>query len=178
MVSPGSNTPLIAPDGVHLDLLGSSVSISRDDAIVGTGARGFGPPIGYAYVFSGFSTMVPQIASISESKRLHRSSAENSGFRSESALAELALFQNHPNPFNPSTTIRYALSADDRVSVRVYDMLGQEVATLFDGFQNAGEQSAIWNGTNKAGATVASGLYICRVQTGHIVLTEKMLFAK
>jgi hypothetical protein len=85
---------------------------------------------------------------------------------------------NYPNPFNPSTTIRYALAADTYVSVKVYNMLGQEVATLVDGFQKAGEQSVIWNGTNNAGSTVASGLYIYKLQAGSVVLSEKMLFAK
>lgn len=92
--------------------------------------------------------------------------------------AATMLLGNYPNPFNPSTTIRYALSASTRVSVRVYNMLGQEIATLFDGVQNAGEQSVVWNGTNKAGQSVASGLYVYRVQAGDLFLTGKMLFAK
>jgi hypothetical protein len=92
--------------------------------------------------------------------------------------SETKLLGNYPNPFNPSTTIRYALSTDSRVSVKVYNTLGQEIASLFDGFQKAGEQSITWNGTNRAGATVASGLYVYRVQADNIVLTEKMLFAK
>ena len=94
------------------------------------------------------------------------------------APAATKLLGNYPNPFNPSTTIRYVLGADARVLVKVYNMLGQEVATLFDGFQRAGEQSAIWNGTNKAGPTVVSGLYIYRIQTDNVLLTEKMLFLK
>ena len=107
-----------------------------------------------------------------------RWAAEASGIETQLPPTTTKLLGNYPNPFNPSTTIRYALSEDARVSVKVYNMLGQEVATLFDGFLKAGEQSATWNGTNKAGATVASGLYIYRVQAGNVVLTEKMLFAK
>ena len=92
--------------------------------------------------------------------------------------AATRLLGNYPNPFNPSTTIRYALSEDARISVRVYNMLGQEVVTLFDGFQKAGDQSATWNGTNKEGETVASGLYIYRIQADNMVLTDKVLFLK
>ncbi len=92
--------------------------------------------------------------------------------------AETALLGNYPNPFNPSTTIRYVLSADGPVSVRVYNMLGQEVATLVDGFQKAGEQSVTWHGTNNFGQSVASGLYIYRLQAGNLTLSQKMLFAK
>ena len=69
--------------------------------------------------------------------------------------AETRIIGNHPNPFNPSTTIRYTISIDSPVSVRVYNMLGQEVATLLDEFQKAGEHSVVWDGTNSLGSTVA-----------------------
>jgi len=91
---------------------------------------------------------------------------------------ETKIIGNYPNPFNPSTTIRYALSVDSPVSVRVYNMLGQEVATLVDGFQKAGEQSVVWHGVNNFGQSVASGLYIYRLQAGNTVMTQKMLFTK
>jgi len=91
---------------------------------------------------------------------------------------ETRIIGNYPNPFNPSTTIRYALSVDSPVSVRVYNMLGQEVATLVDGFQKAGEQSVVWHGVNNFGQSVASGLYVYRVQVGNTVMTQKMLFTK
>jgi len=92
--------------------------------------------------------------------------------------AETRIIGNYPNPFNPSTTIRYTLSNDGPVSIRVYNMLGQEVAALVDGFQKAGEQSVKWNGTNNFGQAVASGLYIYRLQTGSTVMSQKMLFTK
>jgi len=92
--------------------------------------------------------------------------------------AETTLVGNYPNPFNPSTTIRYTLSNEGSVSVRVYNMLGQEVATLVDGVQKAGEQSVTWHGTNNFGQSVASGLYIYRLQAGNLTLSQKMLFAK
>ena len=96
----------------------------------------------------------------------------------EAVPAETKIIGNYPNPFNPSTTIRYALGVDSPVSVRVYNMLGQEVATLVDGFQKAGEQSVVWHGVNNFGQSVASGLYIYRLQAGNTVMTQKMLFTK
>jgi hypothetical protein len=94
------------------------------------------------------------------------------------SLLEPRLGGNYPNPFNPSTTIRYTLNNDGPVSVRVYNMLGEEVATLVDGFQKAGEQSVTWDGTNNFGQVVASGLYIYRLQAGSTIVGQKMLFAK
>jgi len=91
---------------------------------------------------------------------------------------ETTLLGNYPNPFNPSTTIRYMLSNDGSVSIRVYNMLGQEVATLIDGFQKAGERSVVWHGVNSFGQSVASGLYVYRLQAGSTVMSQKMLFAK
>ncbi|MDH4071178.1 MAG: T9SS type A sorting domain-containing protein, partial [Ignavibacteria bacterium] len=105
------------------------------------------------------------------------------GFESELVSAdhgpvETMILGNYPNPFNPSTTIRYQIGVDAPVSVKIFNMLGQEVATLVDGFQKAGVQSATWHGVNDFGQAVSSGLYIYRIQVGSQVMTEKMLFMK
>ena len=89
-----------------------------------------------------------------------------------------SLSQNYPNPFNPSTTIRYALSEDTRATLKVYNMLGQLIATLVDEFQSAGYREANWNGTNGSGASVASGIYVYRLTTSKFVYTKRMLFLR
>lgn len=68
------------------------------------------------------------------------------------------LFQNYPNPFNPATIISYQLTADSRVSLKIYNMIGQEVATLADGDKTVGYHQEIWNASE-----VASGAYIYRL---------------
>jgi hypothetical protein len=91
---------------------------------------------------------------------------------------EAGLLGNYPNPFNPTTAISYQLSTDSWVVLKIYNTLGEEVASLVDEFQNAGYRSATWNGRNDAGSSVASGIYIYRLTTGNVVTSEKMMFMK
>ena len=85
------------------------------------------------------------------------------------------LSQNFPNPFNPATTIRYGLPKAERVTLRVYSLLGEEVATLInDELKDAGYHAAIWDGRNRDGRQVASGVYVYRLRTGSFVMTKKM----
>ena len=76
---------------------------------------------------------------------------------------EFALGQNYPNPFNPTTTVRYTLPTASAVTLTVYNMLGQKVATLADEVQGAGTFEAVWDGRSAAGSAVASGVYMLRI---------------
>lgn len=77
--------------------------------------------------------------------------------------AEFRLYGNYPNPFNPSTTIRFDLPEMAIVSLRVYDIKGRQVARLVDAELDAGYHSIVWDGTDELGVPVASGVYICRL---------------
>jgi len=77
------------------------------------------------------------------------------------------LSQNFPNPFKPVTTIRYGLPKEERVTLKVYNLSGQEVATLVNyELKNAGYHMAIWDGRNGSGKTTASGVYFIRMRAG------------
>jgi hypothetical protein len=98
---------------------------------------------------------------------------------SESAdNGEMLLAQSVPNPFNPSTGIRYSLPADGWVTLKIYNTLGQEVATLVDGYQTAGSQLVTWDGKNSAGNTVSSGIYVYTLRAGDAVKSRRMMFSK
>jgi len=89
------------------------------------------------------------------------------------------LFQNFPNPFNPVTTIRYALPKYDKVSLKIYNLLGQEVASLINNVEkNAGYHTIIWDGNNLQGKSVASGMYIYTLKTDNFSDVKKMIFMK
>jgi len=83
------------------------------------------------------------------------------------------LHPNFPNPFNPSTEIRYDIPSAGPVRVVVYDMLGREVVRLFDGVQFAGQHAARWNASN-----ASSGVYLCRVEWGGLTLVQRMMMVK
>ena len=88
------------------------------------------------------------------------------------------LSQNYPNPFNPTTTIQYQIPRQERVTLEIYDILGQKIATLVDGVLQPGQYSAMWNGGNNAGIHVATGVYFYRLQAGSFTSVKKMLLLK
>ena len=88
------------------------------------------------------------------------------------------LHQNHPNPFNPITTIRYGLPSDALVTLSIYDMLGREIARLVNTNQEAGSKSVQWNATDTMGRPVGAGVYLYKIQAGEFVQTRKMFLLK
>lgn len=88
------------------------------------------------------------------------------------------LHQNYPNPFNPSTTIKYDLKNDGKVSLVIYDIIGREVIKLVDWNEEAGYKSVTWDGRNKTGSQISSGVYFYTLRTGDFVKTVKMVFVK
>ena len=92
--------------------------------------------------------------------------------------ADYALLQNFPNPFNPVTTIRYALPKNDLVNISIFDLAGRRIKTLVSGAQKAGYHSVQWNGQTEAGKPAASGFYLYRLKVGDCILTRKMLLLK
>ncbi len=83
------------------------------------------------------------------------------------------LFQNYPNPFNPSTVIRYQLPVSGHVTLKIFNTLGQEVATLVDGMQDAGFKSIQWNA-----GEMPSGVYMYQIISGEFTQTKKMLLLR
>ncbi len=88
------------------------------------------------------------------------------------------LHQNFPNPFNPSTEIRYELPAEFHVRLYVFNILGQKVKTLVDETQTAGRYSAFWDGTNDRGDAAPSGLYFYKIELGRFSEIKKMLLVR
>ncbi len=124
------------------------------------------------------SSMGPASASIKIVPILERPPAMP-GEEESTLPKEFALDGNYPNPFNPTTTVRYELPKDARVSIRIYDILGREVETLVDEVQGAGFKSVVWSAS-----AVASGVYMVRLEAKPVdlspsyVSTRKMMMLK
>jgi hypothetical protein len=96
----------------------------------------------------------------------------------EGVVRSYALFQNTPNPFNPVTAIGYSLPEASRVRIEVYDVAGRSVATLVDGDIEPGRHSVVWDGTNRRGQQLGSGVYFCRMTAGDFTGSRVMVLLK
>ncbi len=92
--------------------------------------------------------------------------------------AAFELCQNVPNPFNPTTTIPYAVREPGMARLRVFDARGALIETLVDGFKAAGNYTAVWEGKNMDGSPAASGVYFVRLESGGQAATRKMVLLK
>jgi hypothetical protein len=148
---------IIASDGAADDDFGLSVSISGDNAIAGAlGGDDHGFSSGSAYVFSGFS-------GVSAAPPLVEGDFPR----------QYILYQNHPNPFNPTTTIDFSLPTSGNVSLKVFNVLGEEVAPLISGHREVGTHTVQWDATGQP-----SGVYFYRLQTGTFLETRKLVLLR
>ncbi|MCJ7555049.1 MAG: T9SS type A sorting domain-containing protein [Ignavibacteriaceae bacterium] len=91
---------------------------------------------------------------------------------------EFNLEQNYPNPFNPSTVISYHLPISGLVSLKVYDILGNEVATLVNEYKSAGKYEVIFNVETHRDASLPSGIYFYQLKAGSFIQTKKMILLR
>ena len=91
---------------------------------------------------------------------------------------KFSLNQNYPNPFNPKTTIQFSLPKDSNVKLFVYDVNGKIVKEIINHNIEAGNYKVVWDGTNKDGLFVGSGVYFYRIKAGSFIASQKMIFLK
>ena len=96
----------------------------------------------------------------------------------ENVPSEFRLSAPYPNPFNPSTTIRYEIPVNCHVRIIMYDILGREVALLQDETVYAGVHKALWDGSDKHGNLVGSGVYLYKFMAGTYTNQGKVLFLR
>ncbi|MFQ5583347.1 MAG: FlgD immunoglobulin-like domain containing protein, partial [Calditrichia bacterium] len=150
-------------DGHAGDWFGSSVVLGYQHFLVGSPYdNDNGSDSGSAYVFDFTVTVI------------------HDGLNPFAAIpGKFVLYQNYPNPFNPSTTIRYQLPRSSEVALDIYNLLGQKIESLVDGWQAPGEYHVQWDGRSEKGTVVSSGIYIYRLKVnGGIVKSRRMILMK
>ncbi len=91
---------------------------------------------------------------------------------------QFRLYQNYPNPFHPQTMIRFELPYQAEVTLRIFNLLGEEVVTLAREKMQAGTHTLIWNRRNAMGDLVGSGIYLLRLEAGREVAVMKMVVVR
>jgi len=108
-----------------------------------------------------------------DKETLAKASATELTLQKDGVITEYALEQNYPNPFNPSTTIKYQIPENGMVTLKIFNILGEEVATLVNGFKNAGRYEVKFDASN-----LASGVYVYQLTSGSFNASHKMLLLK
>lgn len=99
--------------------------------------------------------------------------------REKNIPSEYVLNSNYPNPFNPTTTIKYVLPQDGYITLKVYDITGKEIAVMVrNKYKNKGPHTVKWNALDKNGNSVPSGIYFYKLQSGNTVKTKKMILMR
>ncbi|MBI5463341.1 MAG: T9SS type A sorting domain-containing protein [Ignavibacteriales bacterium] len=142
----------------------STVSIVGGTLILKLSLPGYGSAI-FILADSAQHLVLPSLTNVAE--------------RQQSSMpTQFGLTANYPNPFNPATTIEFSMARTAHVTIKIFSLLGQEIATLVDGNRGAGEYRAVWNGRNQYGAPASSGMYLVRMTTESFVQTRKILLLK
>ena len=101
-----------------------------------------------------------------------------SHYENDNFLEKFVLYPNYPNPFNPTTTIRYNIPKSSFVNITIYDIMGRNTKTLVNQRQNVGSNSVIWDSTNDYNKPVTAGMYLYQIKAGSYINTNKMVLLK
>jgi len=116
--------------------------------------------------------------SLSDTLEINLTVSDGVGIDDDVLPNDFALYQNYPNPFNPSTEIRFSIPNSEKVSLIVYDLLGNSVKEILNDVMLPGKYHYKWSGDNEQGSTVSAGMYFYRIQAGSFVQTKKMILLK
>lgn len=156
-------------EGLRIEILENEMTIEATEA----------PPVSEVYI----TVSDESGAKDSDTLKVHVGTATGLALdESANIPKKFALHQNYPNPFNAETTIKYDIpekaGANIQVVVKIYSILGTEVRTLVNRKNSPGRHAVIWDGKDKYGVTISSGLYLCAISAGEFRQCNKLLIIK
>jgi hypothetical protein len=167
MTAQKNNSPAVASFSADLSGLGGGTAVVFASGFLDPAANGDGPALGlFAALPDGQVVEFPLVTK-------DEAMARNTYLEDALLPRMFSMEQNYPNPFNPATTIAYTLPQDCHVRVEIYNLLGQRLATLAEGWESAGQRAVRWDASG-----LASGVYICRLTAGEFAQTRKMTLLK
>ncbi len=186
-------------DGIPVPKGAEIIAVASDNRVVGSGTVGENGQFGFMPVY-GDDPMTPdidglrsgetfslvidgaatdeQFSRISDSHRMEVGAVTTAKSGDRLLPDQFGLAQNYPNPFNPSTSISFSVPFATNVTLEVFNILGEKVATPFNGLATSGINEVVWNGRNESGKSVASGIYFYRMQANDFEKTYKMVLMK
>ncbi len=186
-------------DGIPVPKGAEILAVASDNRVVGSGTIGENGRFGFMPVYGDdpatpdidglqndetFSLVIDGVATdeqfsrISDSHRMEVDAVTTAKSGNQLLPNQFGLAQNYPNPFNPSTSISFSVPFATNVTLEVFNILGEKVATPFSGMATTGINEVIWDGRNESGKSVASGIYFYRMQANDFEKTYKMVLMK
>jgi len=145
----------------EIDIITTALNLDTTNAQLGKMGNG-------KYLVKGTSDYLTKLNDILQSKF-----GINSEEKEQIIPKEYSLYQNYPNPFNPTTTIKFDLPNDGIIALEIFDILGRRIATLIDDYKPAGSYEQVFNASS-----LASGVYVYKLQAGDFVSSKKMILLK
>jgi Secretion system C-terminal sorting domain len=182
--------PMDPPQNIYVNDWEGSVSWDDPDSTNATGYNVYldSLQIGFteelSFNFNNLESGCEYTASISaqycegESELISATFIYNGLVADEILIPRAKLIGNYPNPFNPSTTLKFSLNAQDHVSLSIYNICGQLVKKLVDAEFDSGEYAIVWNGEDNSNKRVSSGMYFLRMQTSEYSASRKIMLIK
>ncbi len=186
-------------DGIPVPQGAEILAVASNDRVVGSGIVGENGHFGFVPVYGDdpmtadieglqdgetFSLVIDGVRTaerftrISDSHRMEVGAVTTAKSGDRLLPDQFGLAQNYPNPFNPTTSISFSVPTATNVTLEIFNILGEKVATPFNGMASSGINEVIWDGKNESGKAVASGIYFYRMKADDFEKTCKMVLMK
>ena len=128
--------------------------------------------------FMNHNVITPELTDWSPNNLFYKDFSVNVEAPAQPVPSQMDLLSNYPNPFNPTTQIRFQLPSQKYVEIAVFNMIGQKIKTVFAGYKTEGTHEITWDGTDLNQQSVSSGIYLCKMVCDEFVAIKRMVLIR